>query len=60
MVGQFRTAPASRRSVSFAWSGDTAGQGWGINADDGGMKTYATMAKHNPDFFIHSGGHDLC
>lgn len=55
MVGHFRTAPASRRSVSFAWSGDTAGQGWGISADDGGMKTYATMAKHNPDFFIHSG-----
>jgi alkaline phosphatase D len=54
-VGHFRTAPATRRSVSFAWSGDTAGQGWGINADDGGMKTYATMVKHAPEFFIHSG-----
>ena len=53
IVGHFRTAPASRRNVRFAWSGDTAGQGWGI--DDVGMKTYATMAKHNPDFFIHSG-----
>ncbi|MEY8838898.1 PhoD-like phosphatase N-terminal domain-containing protein, partial [Cribrihabitans sp. XS_ASV171] len=30
IVGRFRTAPASRRSVRFAWSGDTAGQGWGI------------------------------
>src|SRR5215467_2325780 len=30
MVGRFRTAPADRRSVAFAWSGDTAGQGWGI------------------------------
>ena len=53
VTGRFRTAPASRRSVRFAWSGDTAGQGWGI--DDEGMLTYATMAGHNPDFFIHSG-----
>jgi len=53
IVGRFRTAPASRRSVRFAWSGDTAGQGWGI--DETGMKTYATMARHEPDFFLHSG-----
>lgn len=55
MTGRFRTAPASRRNVRFAWSGDTAGQGWGIDTDRGGMKTYATMAGHQPDFFIHSG-----
>ncbi len=55
MTGHFRTAPASRRSVRFVWSGDTAGQGWGIDRGRGGMKTYATMAKHDPDFFIHSG-----
>jgi len=53
IVGRFRTAPTSRRSIKFAWSGDTAGQGWGI--DEEGMKTYATMAKHAPDFFLHSG-----
>ena len=53
VTGQFRTAPNSRRSVRFAWSGDTAGQGWGI--DDTGMATYSTMAGHKPDFFIHSG-----
>lgn len=53
IIGQFRTAPTSRRDVRFAWSGDTAGQGWGI--DDEGMLTYATMAQHKPDFFIHSG-----
>ena len=53
IVGSFKTAPMSRRSVRFAWSGDTAGQGWGI--DDAGMATYATMARHTPDFFIHSG-----
>ena len=53
IVGHFRTAPASRRPVRFVWSGDTAGQGWGI--DETGMKTYATMLTHRPDFFIHSG-----
>lgn len=53
VTGRFRTAPADRRSVRFAWSGDTAGQGWGIDAE--GMRTYATMARHAPDFFIHSG-----
>ena len=35
--GRFRTAPASRRDLRFLWSGDTAGQGWGINRDLGGM-----------------------
>lgn len=53
VVGRFRTAPADRRSVCFVWSGDTAGQGWGI--DETGMATYATMLRHDPDFFIHSG-----
>ena len=52
-VGRFRTAPAARRDVRFAWSGDTAGQGYGIDAE--GMRTYATIAGHAPDFFIHSG-----
>jgi alkaline phosphatase D len=54
-VGRFRTAPADRRDVSFVWGGDVAGQGWGINPDDGGMRTFATMHKHRPDFLIHSG-----
>jgi alkaline phosphatase D len=55
MVGRFRTAPTDRRSVAFVWSGDTAGQGWGIDEARGGMRTYATMLKNRPDFFIHSG-----
>lgn len=55
VTGRFRTAPADRRDVSFVWGGDVAGQGFGINADDGGMFTYATMRKHNPDFLIHNG-----
>ena len=55
MVGRFRTAPADRRDVSFVWGGDVAGQGWGINPDDGGMVTFAAMRKHRPDFLLHSG-----
>src|SRR4051812_12103072 len=30
-VGHFRTAPTARSNISFVWSGDTAGQGWGID-----------------------------
>ena len=55
VVGRFRTAPSDRRDVSFVWGGDVAGQGWGINPDDGGMITFAAMKKHAPDFFLHSG-----
>jgi alkaline phosphatase D len=56
-VGHFRTAPAGKGSISFVWSGDTAGQGWGIDASRGGMRTYGTMLENRPDFFIHSGDH---
>jgi len=56
-VGHFRTAPSARSSVSFVWSGDTAGQGWGIDPSRGGMRTYRTMLENRPDFFIHSGDH---
>jgi alkaline phosphatase D len=54
-VGHFRTTPAGRRDISFVWSGDTAGQGWGIDVGRGGMRAYATMLRAHPDFFIHSG-----
>src|SRR5215470_2959587 len=54
-VGRFRTAPSDKRDVSFVWGGDVAGQGWGINPDDGGMFTFSAMRKHRPDFFLHSG-----
>lgn len=53
--GQFRTAPRSKKDISFCWSGDTAGQGYGINPDWGGMRIYETMRKLQPDFFLHSG-----
>src|SRR5438270_7556780 len=56
-VGHFRTAPSVHDSISFVWSGDTAGQGWGIDPARGGLRTYRTMRDSRPDFFIHSGDH---
>jgi alkaline phosphatase D len=56
-TGHFRTAPSLRNSVSFVWSGDTLGQGWGIDPSRGGLRTYRTMRDNRPDFFIHSGDH---
>ncbi|MFE4690372.1 alkaline phosphatase D family protein [Streptomyces sp. NPDC056749] len=54
--GTFRTAPATRRDgVRFLWSGDIAGQGWGINPDIGGYRVYDEMRRLDPDFFLCSG-----
>jgi alkaline phosphatase D len=52
--GSFST-PGRNRPVSFVWTGDTAGQGWGINPDLGGMAAYGAMHATRPDFFLHSG-----
>ncbi|UXY26199.1 alkaline phosphatase D family protein [Streptomyces sp. HUAS TT20] len=56
VTGTFRTVSTHRRDgVRFLWSGDLAGQGWGINPDLGGYRIYDAMAKLDPDFFICSG-----
>lgn len=55
LSGRFRTAPDQARNVRFVWGGDTAGQGWGIDLDFGGMKLYEAMRKAAPDFLVHSG-----
>ncbi len=55
VLGKFRTPPSKRRNLRFVWSGDTAGQGWGIDLGFGGMKIYEAMRQVQPDFFIHSG-----
>lgn len=55
LTGSFRTAPTDRRNVRFAWSGDVAGQGWGINPDTGGMTGFEAVRDLDPDFFVHSG-----
>ncbi|MEP7367922.1 MAG: alkaline phosphatase D family protein, partial [Acidobacteriota bacterium] len=58
-TGRFRTpggaVDAKPRGVRLLWSGDTCGQGYGINRDWGGMRIYEAMRQRQPDFFIHSG-----
>ena len=51
----FLSAPRDARDVTFAWSADTVGQGWGINAAWGGLRIYETMRRAQPDFFVHTG-----
>ncbi len=53
--GHFRTASDQAENIRFLWSGDTCGQGWGINPNIGGMRIYETMRMTDPDFFIHCG-----
>ncbi|WP_052865438.1 alkaline phosphatase D family protein [Streptomyces niger] len=56
VTGTFRTAPVKRgERVRFLWSGDLAGQGWGINPDRGGYRIYEEMRRRDPDFFLCSG-----
>lgn len=55
LTGTFRTAPAAASDITLHWSGDVAGQGFGINPDIGGMTVFAAMAARGPDLFIHSG-----
>jgi alkaline phosphatase D len=52
--GSFST-PGRNRPVSFVWTGDTVGQGYGINPELGGMIAYKAMHQTRPDFFLHSG-----
>jgi alkaline phosphatase D len=54
-TGSFLSAPSTLRDLSFAWSADTVGQGWGINTEWGGLRMYETMRSARPDFFIHTG-----
>ncbi|MBB5937139.1 alkaline phosphatase D family protein [Streptomyces zagrosensis] len=55
VYGTFRTAPVRRADVRFLWSGDLAGQGWGINPDRGGFRIFSEMRRLDPDFFLCSG-----
>jgi alkaline phosphatase D len=54
-AGRLRMPGGARRAITFAYSGDEAGQGWGINPEWGGYRVYQQMRRHSPDFFIHSG-----
>ncbi|HEX8347035.1 MAG TPA: alkaline phosphatase D family protein [Actinoplanes sp.] len=55
VVGTVTTAPTRRADISFVWTGDVAGQGWGIDPAYGGMKIFDAMRARRPDFFLHSG-----
>jgi len=56
VMGRFRTAAVKAdKPVCFVFSGDEAGQGWGINERFGGYRLYEAMRRESPDFFIHSG-----
>ena len=57
-VGRLVTAPEKPRDIRFAWSGDTAWQGYGIDIARGGMTAFETVRSFNPDFFVNSG--DVC
>jgi alkaline phosphatase D len=54
-AGRLRIPGGDKRTITFAYSGDEAGQGWGINPEWGGYRLYEAMRRHSPDFFIHSG-----
>ncbi|WP_244931601.1 alkaline phosphatase D family protein [Nocardioides sp. W7] len=51
----FRTGSLHEAATSFVWTGDTCGQGWGINPDLGGLIGYRAMHETRPDFFVHAG-----
>ena len=51
----FSTAAIHPAPTSFVWSGDTCGQGWGINEQLDGLTAYRAMHETRPDFFIHCG-----
>jgi alkaline phosphatase D len=55
--GVFGTAPRARRDVGFVWSGDLAGQGYGINPDIGGYRIFKAIQAVEPDFFLCNGDH---
>jgi alkaline phosphatase D len=60
LVGSLRTAPPAgargrRGDVRFVWTGDIAGQGWGIDPALGGMTLFAAARSVRPHFFLCSG-----
>ncbi|MQA81095.1 MAG: alkaline phosphatase [Streptosporangiales bacterium] len=55
VTGHLRTAPARRSDVSFVWSGDLGGQGWGIDEARGGYRIFSAMRGLDPDFYVCNG-----
>ncbi len=57
VTGRFATPSDAPRDIRFAWGGDVAGQGWGIDPSRGGMAIFDAIRKADPHFFVHSGDH---
>jgi alkaline phosphatase D len=55
IAGALATPPIDARDVVLAWSGDTNGQGWGIDPSRGGMPVYRALLDRKPDLFLHCG-----
>jgi alkaline phosphatase D len=55
VTGRLRTAPRRASDIRFVWSGDIAGQGWGVNPDLGGFPMADRLLDLDPDFFLCSG-----
>jgi len=55
LTGHFRTVPCRARDVSFLWSGDLGGQGYGIDPALGGYRIYGAMAALDADFILCNG-----
>ncbi len=56
LFGEFSTPPIDVYSkVRIAWSGDSFGQGYGINPQFGGVKIYDRIRESGADLFIHCG-----
>jgi alkaline phosphatase D len=52
---RLRLPDTKPKPIRFAFSGDEAGQGFGINPEFGGYRLYEAMRQARPDFFIHLG-----
>ncbi|QUQ65736.1 alkaline phosphatase D family protein [Kutzneria sp. CA-103260] len=55
LSGHLRTVPRRAKDVSFVWSGDLAGQGFGIDTARGGYRIFEQMRKLDPDFYLCNG-----
>jgi len=59
-TGRLRTLADGRghrrgKDIRFLWSGDVAGQGWGVNPELGGFRAVDAMRARNADFYLSSG-----
>jgi len=56
LYGELSTPPADLSTpVRFGWSGDSFGQGYGINPQIGGVLLYDATRREGLDFFVHCG-----